>query len=549
MLNKFIRILVLDIVIAALLAPAPLARTSEEKDQSIRLVLFMVIDQARYEYLDRFQPVLDGGLGYLIKHGVLFTNAQHDHAVTATGVGHAVLSTGAYPSRSGIVGNEWYDRAHERSVNCVEDSSAATVGPESEVAAGRSGRSPKNLLAPTLADWIAKADPESKIFSASKKDRGAILLGAHGAGASFWYDSSTGNFVTSSAYTRTYPAWAREFRKRDIPESYFGTAWSPLPVKVPLESLQIEDIPAGLFRVGFPHPLDGLTVSPGSSFYSAFGNTPFVDLYLAEFAKTLIDQEDLGQDDHVDYLGLSFSAVDSVGHSYGPNSPEILDSFLRLDQGLAGLLDEIRSKVGLEHVLIIVTGDHGVMPLPEYLQTHHQPGSRIDVPDLLCFQKVGRRLNTKFGDDQWVLDDGYINYEALGRHNVRRQDVEREMAQAMELCPSVEHVYTRTELESPPEHPSRHMQQFINNFEPKRSGDIFVQFKEFCLPSMGRGASHGSVYEYDTHVPVLLLLPGHKAARISDLIHTVDVAPTIASILGIQPTAAIDGTDRTALLK
>ncbi len=512
-----------------------------------RLVLFISVDQARFDYLVRFRPLFKDGLKLILDRGVHFTNTFHDYAVTETGPGHATLATGSFPAKTGIISNEWFDRARRRVVNCVEDPASPIVTSKgTSTAASSSGRSPRHLLLSGLADWIRRADPQSKVFAASRKDRGAILLGGGQAHGAFWYDDKTGEFVTSEYYYRTYPEWIRAFTRDHSPALRFGKLWTPLPVSE--EARKTAGIEIVNCASTFPHPIGGLTFTPDAAYFLAFGATPYMDEYLSEFAQQLVAQEKLGQDDHLDFLGLSFSAVDSVGHTYGPNSPEALDTFLRLDQILGALLRYLDQQVGLDRMVISFSADHGVMELPEYLKMKNLPGSRISMEDVVCLEGLGAKLEEKFGKDNWLLEDLYFNYETLAKRNLSREQVERELSGRLARCPSVSRVWTRTELLNPPPNRDPFLVRYLHSFNPERSPDLLIQYREHVLPHFGPGTGHGSPYDYDRHIPFVLIVPGRPAKVVEQEIWSVDIAPTVASILGINPDRKLDGVDRSTLL-
>jgi len=522
--------------------------STDAQSKKPRLVVFISVDQARFDYLIRFRPLFKDGLKLILDRGSDFTNTFHDYATTETGPGHATLSTGSFPSNSGIIANEWFDRGKKRVVNCVEDGASPVVTSKGVSADGiSSGRSPRHLLLSGLGDWIRQTDPESKVFAASRKDRGAILLGGLGANAAFWYDEKTGEFVTSEYYSRTYPEWIRAFTLAHGPARKFGTLWTPLPV--PEAAERLAEIEAVNCTSTFPHPIGDLTFAPDAAYFWGFGGTPYMDEYLGEFAQELIGQENLGQDDHLDFLGLSFSAVDLVGHAYGPNSPEALDTFLRLDHTLGALFRYLDQKVGLDRVVVPFSADHGVMGLPEYQKTKNLPGTRVTMEDVVCLEGLGAKLEEKFGKGNWLLDDLYLDYASLSKKNLSQEQVEKELSSWLARCPSVARVWTRTELMHPPANPDPFMVRFLHSFNPERSPDLLVQYKEYVLPHFGPGTGHGSPYDYDRHIPFVLIVPGQRAAVVDQEIRSVDIAPTVASALGIKPDRKLDGVDRSPLLK
>ncbi len=512
---------------------------------TVRLVLLLTVDQARYDYLERFRPAFQGGLKQLLEGGVHFSNAHQSHAITNTGPGHVALSSGRFPGRTGIISNQWFDRSSQDYLYCVEDSDSAVIAHRPNAATSE-GRSPANLTVTALPDWLKQHSPESKAFTVSLKDRAAILLGGKTADTAYWLDARSAQFVTSRYYRKGYPGWVAAFRKRKIPESYFGKTWDALPGSVRhYDSMGIRLLDHGAFAHGFPHFFGGLALEPGPSFYGAFLNSPFVDGYMTEFVKALIENERLGGGESVDYLGLSYSALDLVGHDYGPNSPEVLDTVLRLDQTLGDLLRFVDKRVGLDRVAIVFGSDHGVVPLPEYQRSKGSPGMRTGLDEIVCFQRAGRKLQERFGEGPWFVASGYLDYQALGKHNLKRQEVEEALSDWLEDCPSVEKVWIRSELEKPasdaPGNPFAEL--YRRSFHPERSPDLFVQFKEYHLNMLSPGTGHGTPYPYDSHVPLLFLLPGAKPKTVSHRVRTVDVAPTLAAWLGIEMPPDLDGVD------
>ncbi len=536
---------ILGLMFCGTLGWSATAPTRAESDSEARLVLLLVVDQLRYDYLQRLQGEFQGGFKRLLDKGVYFTDAHQNHANTSTGPGHASLSSGFHPARSGIVGNSWYDRQRGHSVNCVED-------PDSEaLEADWPGRSPALLEVDTLGDWIKASHPGSKAFAASRKDRGAILLGGRQAEGAFWYGDD-GRFLTSDYYMDRYPAWFQKFAEQRFPDNYFGKPWQPLPLsREKAAQAGFEEVDEGVFQRRFPRALGGPTLSPDSRFYSDFSACPLMDAYLVELAKAIIVGENLGADSEPDLLGLSFSTLDAVGHSYGPNSPEVLDVLLRLDRQLGELFQFIDERIGLDSVLVALSSDHGVLDLPEYRSSKDLEGGRPELEDILCFQSVLAELKADLGDEQWLLSSLYLNYETLARKNLLRESVERGLADRLARCSAVEKVWTRSELEaaSPPFPEGSLMERYQNGFHPGRSPDLFIQLKKFWLGSTGRGTSHGSPYDYDTHVPLILMVPGVAPNRITRRVATVDLAPTLASLLGIAAPADLDGIDRSPLLR
>ncbi len=525
---------------AALLTLLPLSLTGCAPETpppagTPRLILFIVVDQARYDYLERFRPLLRFGLARLLDESVVFTDAHHDHAYTSTAPGHATLSTGVHPARHGIINNWWLDRA---------------TG-EPTLAVG-SPPSPELLLAPALGDWLQAAYPSARVFAAAGKDRAAILTAGQRPDGAFWTSTGNGRFVTSDYYSDPEPEWLLAYHQDPFPDRYFGRAWEPLPEVVEHgPALGLEQIDRGTVDRQFPHAIGSASPSPAIGYYRAFlGATPFGDAYVADFARALIDGEQLGQDAVPDFLGLGFSALDKIGHNWGPDSPEVLDTLLRLDRAIGELLDFVDQRVGLEHTIVSLSGDHGVVPVPEVRQAHGMEARRYDTEDILCFQRVGARLREKLGR-QWLLGAYYFDRQAARAEGVELKALEDEARRLLEQCPGVARVWTASELAAsgagePGGEKMRRL--YAHSFHPERSADLMLQLEAYTLPYRTTVANHGSPHPYDTHVPWLLRLPSGTGARVDERVYTVDVAPTVARLAGLTPPADLDGVDRRSLL-
>lgn len=506
-----------------------------------RLMLFLVVDQLSQDYLVRMRPLLSGGFGYLLDNGAVFTDAHHNHANTVTGAGHATLASGCYPRRSGIISNQWYNRATRAQVYCVQGEQYR--------------RSPSNLLVSTIGDWLKDMDPESKVFAAGGKDRSAILTGGHQADAALWYNG--GDWVTTGYYTE--PDWLESFNDRKWLDQFFGELWEPLPVADDmLAEMDIVTLDEGIYQRSFPYAFGSKSLRPTSGFYNDLLSSPFSDEYLAELAKTIIVEESLGVDDHPDFLGLAFHALDYVGHSFGPHSREVLDTILRLDQTLADLLEFVDQRIGLDNVVISLSADHGVVPMPAYRKSVGDWGERTDMDDIACFQAVGRALTERYGNGDWLRAGLYLDNEAIEAEGLDPLEVEREVATLLGRCDYVEHVWTRSELmattpvpatDQPTEGAAYFRQLFFNGFHPQRSPDFQLQYAPYYLDRMAAGSTHGTPYDYDTWVPFIVVAAGVGPRQISERVHTADVAPTLAGIMGIEAPAELDGVDRSASLR
>ncbi len=503
------------------------------------LVLLISIDQARAEYLTRFRPAFTGGLAYLLDNGAVFTDAHQNHSMTATAPGHATLATGLNPGRSGIVGNGWYDR--ERAEQIYSARRDDVTGPGW-------------LMGTALGDWMKAADSRSKVFSASAKDRSAVIFGGQNPNGAYWYNQDTGAWRTSSYYGRRRRVWVQEYNSDSLLDSFFGVAWEPLPLPdtVDLDELGMAEPDTGAWDYTFPHVIGRGSLEPDIGFYNAVYDSPLADWYLARFAMAILDNEGLGDDGSPDLLAISFSAADTVGHSYGPNSREVLDVFVRLDRALGELFDFIEREVGMQHVVIGLSADHGVAPLPEVRALQGEAGERRDPSDVLCVQGAGTRLEQEFGlaNADWASRDLYLNPLVVEAAGYSVAAVESRLAELVMACPSVLHVLTATQLAAgsqPAGVDPEIWQRARNNFHPLRSPNLLIVYEPFFLEQMGMGTTHGSPHHYDSNVPFVVVAPGASPAVVDTRVNTVDMAPTLATLLGI-PMPDVDGVERTSLL-
>jgi predicted AlkP superfamily pyrophosphatase or phosphodiesterase len=527
---------------------APQART--------RLVLLIVVDQFRYDYLERFGDLFaPNGIKRLMRDGASWTETNYDHMPTYTAPGHATLMTGAWPAETGIVANDWPDRDTGKSVSSVSDTTLALFGGEE----GEVASSPRRLMASTLGDELRlKTNDRSKVIGISVKDRSAILPAGRHANAAYWFSQRTGRMVSSNYYFNNLPAWVTSFNDARPADQFYGKRWERLlPESEYLKRAgadappweNIGNIP-GDTNI-FPHTITGGAASPNSNFYGALDYTPFSNDLLLSFAKQAIINEKLGADDDADILTLSFSANDYVGHRFGPYSQEVMDITLRVDRSIAALLDFVNSQVGLQNTLVVFTADHGVAPIPEHANALGLPGGRIKSDDVLRAMKMGisARYNRKneqpdptadyvqkFGEREGFFNDNlYFNPVALKRDGVNDEEIERVACDAAMTVPGISRCFTRTQLEYGAVSPSDAVARRVSHgFYPRRSGDVVVVHEPFKYLGDTIPSTHGSPYSYDTHVPLLMMGSGVAPGRYKQAATPADIAPTLASILGIQ---------------
>ena len=505
-------------------------------ESGLRLVLLIVVDQFRFDYLERFNDHYTGGLRWLQENGVVFTNARYDHATTATAPGHAAISSGLHPANSGMVGNSWYSRELGRQTYSFEDSEHQ--------------RSPANLLGRTLADWIEDLDPTSRAYGLSHKDRSAIALGGHGAEAAFWYATSTGDWVSSTYYANAQPEWMQEFRDRRLAEAQFGKSWEPMAVDGDnLEDLGVVEVDEGLFPRRLPYSFGSAALAPGGSFFGAVRSSPAADDYLLELAKTLLSEEEIGQGERLDFLGLGLSVLDAVGHKFGPDSPEVADTLLRLDRSLGEFFDFVDRTIGLDRVVVGFSSDHGVMPIPELTLERGGQAHRFGREDHLCIQRAGLTVERELGLEDWVLDGFYLDRASIEAAGATYETVESTLARELEKCDQVLRVWTRTELLGVRmDEPERFRRLYRHGFHSDRSADLKLQLLEGTVVGSSSRATHGSPYDYDTHVPFIIVAPGLQPSVVDDPVRPVDLAPTLAGLAGIPTPDNLDGRDLRPIL-
>lgn len=497
------------------LAPAPAAEALFASPP--RLILLVAVDQMRYDYLPRFADGFTGGFRRLAKEGAVFTNAHLDHYPTVTAVGHATMLTGAPPSMSGIIGNDWYDRAARRNVTAVEDPQTRLVG-----ASDGAGSSPHRLKVSTLGDEIKMAHPGSRVVGVSLKDRSAILMAGRMADWALWWDTKTGAFVSSTWYGAALAEWAAAFNARRPADAWVGREWRALGEGGPV--------------------LARLPDAPGPGYYGGVYNSAYGNDLLVSLAEAALEGERLGTRETTDLLAVSFSCNDAVGHGKGPHSAEIRDITVRTDQALERLLSAIDRQVGLGRTVVVVTADHGVAPVPEQMKQWRMPGGRYTRAELEG--EVGRALEGAFGPGEWLEGRAgsalYLNRALMAERGVDPAAVERTVAAAVERVPPVWRAYTRGQIlegRLPPDPWSRRV---LVSFNRERSGDIEVLFEPYWM-SGTTGTTHGTPFSYDTHIPLILMGPGIRPGRYDRAVTLNDLAPTLATLAGVETPSGSSG--------
>lgn len=503
--------------------------TSVSAAEKPRLVLQITVDQLRGDMLPRYRERFGtGGFRWLLEQGTHFTDAHYNTANTFTSAGHATLGTGTDAAGHGIVSNDWYDREAGKPMYCVADVGSPIVG-----GAGKPV-SPAMLLAPSLGDALLAAQPGARVFAVAGKDRSAILPGGK-KGQAYWWLESTGGFGSSRYYGETLPAWIVAWNEGKPIERYRGVSWTPLATSESAEALANPHArpPAALGRT-FPHPL---LEKSDKLFFNAFQYTPFFDELVAAFARELILREKLGRGPATDYLSISFSGHDYIGHAYGPESPEYRDSLLRLDRVLAELFAVVEREVGAGRTLIVLSADHGSGDIPEKLER----AGRIFPDKLRAGANTALRASLGVEADlvaAFVPPGFYLDRSKVEALGLSRANVEEALAAHLRTQPGIAAAYTSAVLGGKGDAGDLLLAPTQRAFLAARSGDVVVvQARGWYMypdPEV-YAAMHGSPYEYDTHVPIVLAGPGVRAAKNGTRVKPTQIVPTIAALLGIAP--------------
>jgi predicted AlkP superfamily pyrophosphatase or phosphodiesterase len=532
-------------------------------------VLLIAVDQFRYDYLERFGDLFGpNGFRRLMRDGASWTQSNYDHMPTYTAPGHGTMMTGAYPAESGIIGNEWLDRATGKRITSVTDDSVKLLGGNPTDPAA----SPSRLMASTVGDELRLAtNDRAKVIGISVKDRSAILPAGRHANAAYWFNWLTGTMVSSTYYFPQLPAWVTNFNNSKPADKFFGAKWERLlPVDEYLkragpDNPKWEDVSNAWTpdTNTFPHTITGGVTAPGQKFYTALDYTPFTNDILVSFAEDAIVDEKLGEDDDTDVLTVSFSANDYVGHRFGPYSQEVMDVTLRTDRNIATLLDFVDSHIGLANTLVAFTADHGVSPIPEHAAAMGVGGGRIPFATVMgtIQSAISARYNPQgkkpdptadyllmFQEGntwrQWFINNNiYFNYDALKRDGVDVEEFSQVVIRAALSVPGIARCFSRlqllrgaTSVTDPIE------RRALHGFYPARSGDVVMVAEPYKYIAETITATHGSPYSYDTHVPTIIMGTGVNPGRYLEAATPADIAPTLSALLRI--TAPSNSTGR-----
>ncbi len=506
-----------------------------------RLIVVVSIDQMSRWLLDEALPFLSqSGIKRLMREGVDFAACAYKHANTETGPGHATIGTGVACGVHGIIANDWYDRETGVLTYCASDPGARPVGYEASPAHG-----PGRMLVPSLGETLkAERGADCKVLSFSWKNRAAILMAGRGADLAAWMDFADGEFVSSSSYVEELPAWLREFNRSGRVQSHFAKTWEREDKDAAFLGLVDERPWEGVDhdrRRSFPHPIDGGLENPGPRFYDHIYKSPFGDQVLSELAKAAIIAEKLGDDDNPDLLYLSYSANDEIGHIFGPLSWEVRDCYLKVDHQISDLLEFLDEQVGKGRYSLMLSSDHGIGPIPESLRAAGEDAGREPLLMRKIFRVADSAMRRKFGSPPagqkyWATPSAewgvHLNLQALADRGITKADASRVVASALEALTETTRVAIADDLDW--DEPDPLLLALLAGRNPERSGDVLYLGRKHWIASTSR-ATHGSAYDYDRRVPLLVMGPGIPAGLVlEDQASPGMIASIAARLLGIS---------------
>ncbi|MES2622305.1 MAG: alkaline phosphatase PafA [Bacteroidota bacterium] len=499
-----------------------------------KLVVGVVVDQMRWDFLYRYSEKYSAnGFKRLLREGYNCENTYINYSPSYTAAGHTCIYTGSVPTIHGIAGNNWFDYKENKVVYCTEDTTRKTIGSGSK--AGM--MSPARMLTTTITDELKLATNfQSKTIGISLKDRGAILPAGHAANAAYFYDGSTGGWITTSFYMNDLPAWVKGVNEQKLPEKYLSQNWNTLlPIAQYFESTEDDKHFESAFqnetKPVFEHKVSELK-SPTPDVIRA---TPYGNTFTLDFAKAAISNEKMGQGKFTDFLAVSLSSPDYIGHQFGPNSVEVEDCYLRLDKDFADFFSYLDQTIGKGNYLLFLTADHGAAHVPDFLKENKMPAGVFPMDSVLKLLNV--KLKATYGEGKWLLGyenmQVYLNNKLLAEKEIDRDGFKATIRSFIYQFNGVAKVFDMEDLGE--ELLEADMRAAINNgYYPGRSGDVYILLEPAWFEGMEKGTTHGTIYPYDTHIPLVWMGWNIKPGENYSEIHMTDIAPTIAAMLHIQ---------------
>jgi predicted AlkP superfamily pyrophosphatase or phosphodiesterase len=524
----------LPCLMLALLPWAAIAQTPESAEKLARpkLVVGIVVDQMRqeyfYKYYDRY---VDGGFKRLMNEGFMMKNGHYNYIPTYTGPGHASVYTGATPASHGIIANDWYVRKLGRTVYCAEDSTVTAVGGSEK--AGKI--SPRNMLTTTITDELRFAtNKRSKVVGIALKDRGAALPAGH-LGDAYWYDGSTGEFMNSSYYGDALPSWVTEFNNRKLPQKYLNQTWETLyPIASYKQSVdddnEFESPPIGKEAPVFPYVLPELMENNGG--LGMISGTPFGNTLTLDLAYAALEGESLGKRGETDFLAVSFSSTDYVGHAFGPSSIELEDTYLRLDQELAAFFAHLDNEIGVGEYLVFLSADHGVADVVRFMESENVPAGSLNTRFVMT--QLRGYTNEKYGSGDWIENFSneqlFLNYRLIKEKEIDLIAMQQDIADFLLRFDGIKETYTGDDMKRI-EYTTGRKNLLQMGYNHKASGDVLLILDAAWLTNSTRGTTHGTGYTYDTHVPIVFYGWGITPGFSTRYATVTDIAPTLAMLL------------------
>lgn len=532
-----------------LLAFSKLPFAQSTKTKTPKLVVGIVVDQMRYDYIYRYWNKFgNGGFKKLVNGGYFCKNAHYNYVPTYTAPGHACIYTGTSPSVNGIISNLWFDKFAGKKAYCVEDSTAKPLG----TTASKGKMSPKRLLSTTITDQLRLSNMlKSKTFGIALKDRSSILPAGHNANGAFWFDGSVGGFVSSSFYMSDLPQWLKDFNAKNLVTSYLSQGWKPLlPLEQYTESTEdksaYESSPTQPDQAFFPYDYTKIIQEKR---YDMIAYTPYGNSITKDLALECLRKEQLGKDEFTDMLCVSFSSTDIIAHAYGIRAIEVEDVYLRLDKDLEEFINALEKEVGKGNFTLFLTADHGAAENTEYLKANKIPGGLID--ELVFEKQIRTFLKDKYGDSlalSYYNQQVFLNEKAIAEKKLNKDEIINTLSNWLMQQPGISEVFSAQSMRTQnyTEGSMKHLIQ--NGYHHKFSGDVIVNYLPGWMEHDTKGTTHGAPYSYDTHVPLIFYGAGIVKGESVGRVHITDIAPTIAQLLNIEYPSGCTGKPVGAVL-
>lgn len=520
-----------------------------------RLVIGIIVEQLRFDQLEKFRDRMsENGIKRLINEGTYFRSAAYDYMLTQSAPGYSTIATGTEPSYHGITSDSWYVPLKDELIYCTKDISVNPVGGSYE-----SGlHSPVNLQASTFSDELKMATGgKSKVYAVGITEQSAIFSAGHSADGAFWFDNTTGTWMSSTYYMQNLPAWVNDFNAMRYPETYLNSPWNLLKPAADYADCLPD---SNKFETGFnglnyfPYDLKKMNQAAGRNTtrtFSLLRETPFSDTFTTNFAIKLIEQEDLGKDDTTDFLAVCYSSTDYIGHRFGPSSVEAGDAILRLDKDIETLLTSLNDKLGKKNILVYFTAAHGVSEIPAVLQSTRIPANYFNQNQAL--QLLRSYLNAVYGEGNWVKGYSekqiFLNRTLIEDARIQLEDIQKKVARFLTQFTGVSSAYPYSAFEAN-DYGNGHLKRIVNNFSPQRSGDVIVTLNPgWVEKEEGHLTNHNSPYQYDSHVPLIWYGWTVNRATVMRNVNMTDIAPTLSSLCKVPYPNACSGEPMSELFR